>query len=165
MTVLTKTQHRWPLEPNLPCPSFFNLRNSHDPNSWRTYNPVVTQETIQQTICVPGYTASVRPPYYVTSVIKKRLLEARGMTWDDAKNVELDHIISLSIGGEPGDAEHTSNFQLQPWPEAKRKDRLELVEMQCVCDGIVTLDEARKDMENWEQAYHKYATMICRRPR
>ena len=136
-----------------------------DPGSWRTYNPAVTQDTIQQTTCIKGWTNTVRPPVYITSIIKKRLLEAQGMTWDDAREFELDHVIPLYLGGEPGDLEHTSNFQLQLWPEARRKDRVEAVAGTCVCIGKVTLDEARRDLEDWESAYHKYAKMVCRRPR
>lgn len=133
--------------------------------AYRTYNPDVTEDTKAKTICVAGYTAQVRPPLYITQLIKKRLLEAQGKTWDDAKNYELDHIIPLYLGGEPGDLDHTSNFQLQLWPEAKRKDRVEAVAGQCVCNGQVPLDEARADLEDWQAAYKKYAAMVCRRPR
>ncbi|MBY0561547.1 hypothetical protein [Hyphomicrobium sp.] len=133
-----------------------------DPDTWRTYNPAVTQETIATTICVPGYTASVRPPVYITQLIKKWLLEAQGLTWADADKYQLDHAISLSIGGEPGDLQHTSNFQLQLWAEAHRKDRLEIQAMRCVCAGVVTLEQARTDMENWQEAYRRYAKFICR---
>lgn len=133
------------------------------PNSWRTYNPKVTQETIATTICVPGYTATVRPPYYITSVIKKRLLEAQGKTWVDASTVELDHQVPLCAGGEPGDIDHTSNFMLQLWPIARRKDRLE-AKMGClICSGQVTLQEGRAAFEDWEASYHRYALIKCRR--
>lgn len=137
-----------------------------DPESWRVYNPAVTQATIDQTICVRGWTRTVRPPYYITQVIKKRLLEAQGMTWADAFKYQLDHRIPLDLGGEPGDLDHTSNFQLQPWPVAERKDRLERVSSACVCAGKVTLDQARRDLAgDWQQAYHRYAKMVCRRAR
>jgi hypothetical protein len=124
-------------------------------------NPAVTQTTIASTICVKGWTATVRPPWYMTSLIKLRMLKARGETWADRKKYELDHIIPLCLGGAPADA---SNLQLEPWSEARRKDRVEVQAMRCVCADKVTLEEARHDLAaNWRAAYHKYAVMVCRR--
>jgi hypothetical protein len=126
-------------------------------------NPAVTQTTIASTICVKGWTATVRPPWYTTSLIKLRMLKARGETWADRKKYELDHIVPLCLGGAPAD---TSNLQLEPWTEARRKDRVEVQAMRCVCAGKATLEEARHDLAtDWRQAYWKYARMTCRRPK
>jgi hypothetical protein len=55
---------------------------------------------------------------------------------------ELDHIIPLAIGGHP---RNLDNLGLQPWEEAKRKDRIE-VKLQClVCAGQVALANAQRD--------------------
>ena len=124
-------------------------------------NPAVTQATIGSTICVKGWTKTVRPPWYTTSRIKLGMLKARGESWIDARKYELDHIVPLCLGVAPAD---TSNLQLELWDEAHRKDRVEVQAMRCVCAGKATLDEARHDLEtDWRAAYHKYAVMTCRR--
>jgi hypothetical protein len=133
------------------------------PDPKRTYNPAVTQETIQQTICVKGWTDTVRPPFYITQVIKKRLLIAQGMTWDRHGDFELDHVVPLCAGGELGDLEHTSNFQLQINKEAKRKERLERKIGCLICTGQVTLADGRAAFEDWQSSYGKYALIKCRR--
>lgn len=79
---------------------------------------------------------------------------------------ELDHIVSLSIGGHP---RNLKNFALQRWEGAdgaKKKDRLE-VKMQClVCSGAVTLATAQDAMWNdWKTAYREYGRLACKRPR
>ena len=42
-----------------------------------TLNPDVRQDTIQQTICTPGYTASVRPATTYTNGVKTKLIRDR----------------------------------------------------------------------------------------
>ena len=64
-------------------------------------NPDVTQATIDQTICVVGYTKTVRPSTSYTRGVKLMLLRREGLPADAAKNYELDHLINLSIGGHP----------------------------------------------------------------
>ena len=80
-----------------------------------------------------------------------------------AADYELDHIVPLALGGHPTDI---ANLQMQPWAEAKRKDRIE-VKLQClVCTGQVSLDDARREIvADWDAAYHKYAVVTCLRDR
>ena len=122
-------------------------------------NPDVLQDTIQSTICVPGYTDQVRPSTSYTNGVKFKLLRQQGLDESQASEYQLDHLIPLAIGGHPRSLE---NLVLQPWPEAKRKDRLER-KMQClVCSGQVSLEEAQHAVyEDWSIAYHRYATMKC----
>ena len=76
------------------------------PNSARTpgaTNPAVTQANIGQTICVSGYTATIRPDSSITTELKKEQL-ASGYAYkgDTATGAyEEDHLISLEIGGAP----------------------------------------------------------------
>jgi hypothetical protein len=126
----------------------------------KTLDPAVRQETMADTICIPGYTTAVRPPYFVTASIKRDKLLAAGLSWDDAPNFELDHIVPLCLGG----SSDPSNLQLQPWDEARRKDRVEAQACRCVCAGKATLAEAQNDLAtDWKAAYQKYATMVCGR--
>ena len=129
-------------------------------------DPNVTQENIQQTICVSGYTSRVRPSTSYTNRIKKQLMEEAGIDPSRAKEFELDHIIPLAVGGEPRTLE---NLQLQAWEGtdgAKRKDRIE-VKLQClVCVGQVLLVVAPREIaDDWQTAYHHYAKVKCKRPR
>ena len=41
-------------------------------------NPNVTQANIQQTVCIKGYTKTIRPPAYFTNKLKKRQLRQYG---------------------------------------------------------------------------------------
>lgn len=127
-------------------------------------NHDVEQATVQATICVPGYTKSVRPSTSYTNSVKIMLLRRAGIPEEMAAEYELDHIVPLALGGHPRKLE---NLELQPWAGhhgAKRKDRLE-VKMQClVCSGQIPLDEARRDIaSDWQAAYHHYAMIKCQR--
>ena len=125
-------------------------------------NPNVTQDSIAQTICVRGYTKSVRPASSFTNGVKELLLKRNGLDPQTAADYELDHIIPLALGGHP---RKLDNLELQPWEEAKRKDRIE-VKLQClVCSGQVALADAQREIvDDWKAAYHRYAPVKCRHP-
>ncbi|MES2365743.1 MAG: hypothetical protein V4563_07630 [Pseudomonadota bacterium] len=119
-------------------------------------NPDVTQATIDQTICVVGYTKTVRPSTSYTRGVKLMLLRREGLPADAAKNYELDHLINLSIGGHP---RKLSNLVLQPWKgpdSARRKDKLEVALEKRVCRGEMTLIEAQLCIaEDWHACAHQ----------
>src|SRR4051812_1231395 len=77
-------------------------------------NHTVTQATIRQTVCVPGWSAKARPPVSYTSRVKRRLLHGR-----PAREWQLDHFLSLSLGGAPYSLR---NLWLQPISQARRDD-------------------------------------------
>jgi hypothetical protein len=113
-------------------------------------NPDVTQENIDETICVRGWTKTVRPPFEVTNAIKLRKLRERGLTEADKSRFELDHVIPLALGGAPDDAR---NLRLEPWPEADRKDGVEACLAHAVCAGRISLSEARRRIwKDWRAA-------------
>ena len=93
----------------------------------------VTQENIQSTVCVKGYTKTVRPPVYYTNKLKKRQMREYGCTDMNPTHYEDDHLITLSIGGVPDDPHNL-------WPESRnsewnadKKDQLEFVIYRMVC--------------------------------
>ncbi|MDO8619504.1 MAG: hypothetical protein Q7R49_06230 [Candidatus Daviesbacteria bacterium] len=118
-------------------------------------DPKVTQSNIQQTICVSGYTKTVRPPVSYTAPLKLKIMQEYGDT-DSPKNYELDHLISLELGGNP-----TSETNL--WPEsynialnAREKDKVENYLHNQVCSGKSTLYQAQLQIANdWVSVYHK----------
>ncbi len=120
-------------------------------------NPDVKQSTIQQTICVPGYTKGVRPSTVYTNGIKKRLMMAEGLNWDDRGLYELDHIVPLTVGGHPRSLD---NLMLQQWegPKgAKVKDQLEVRLNKKVCSRQISLTEAQSCIyKNWSACAAKY---------
>ncbi len=103
-------------------------------------NPAVTQETIQQTICVPGWTKTVRPSARYTARIKIKLIRELELPEELLTDFELDHRIPLALGGAPSDPR---NLELQPWDEAVDKDAVEACLSRAVCAGRIGLDEAR----------------------
>ncbi|MET3135153.1 hypothetical protein AAKU55_005456 [Oxalobacteraceae bacterium GrIS 1.11] len=102
-------------------------------------SPAVTQANIHKTICVPGYTATVRPPSSYTSALKARQLASyyKG-NCTAATGCEEDHLIALEIGGNPTDEKN-----LWPEPNAQAKDSCENRLKKDVCSGAMTLKDAQ----------------------
>ncbi|MER6420044.1 hypothetical protein [Streptomyces sp. NPDC001137] len=109
-----------------------------------TLNPDVTQATIHSTICVPGWTASIRPPVHVTEQLKREQLAASGAADKDPSHYEEDHIIPLELGGAPADP---ANLRPVPLSRASADDRLENSLHRAVCDGAMTLTAAQSEIE------------------
>ena len=102
----------------------------------------VTQANIHQTICVRGYTATVRPTYTQSSDIKHKICRIQGIIY--CRDVILDHIIPLEVGGHPASL---ANLQLQDSEGSKLKDKLENKLHKDVCSGIITLKAAQKQFK------------------
>lgn len=102
-------------------------------------NPNVTQANIHQTVCVAGWTKTIRPPASYTNKLKRKLMADQGLT-GDMNQWELDHRLDLAAGGAPRDP---ANLWLQPWPEARLKDRLESYEHRQMCAGKITLAQVQ----------------------
>jgi hypothetical protein len=116
-------------------------------------DPRVTQGNIQTTICVSGYTKTVRPPAAYTTSLKKQQMIAYGYTDINPADYEEDHLIPLELGGHPTDPKNL-------WPQprigaypASAKDRKENTLHAKVCAGLVTLVAAQAAIAlNWESA-------------
>lgn len=132
------------------------------PNRHRTpgaTNPTVTQSTIGSTICVPGWTSTIRPSSSVTTRLKQQQLASgyayRGDT--STSDYEEDHLISLELGGSPSSPANL-------WPEpyatsqgARRKDVIENKLHALVCSRTISLAAAQHAIAtNWWAAYLKY---------
>ena len=63
-------------------------------------NPAVTQATIHQTVCVAGWTKTVRPPSSITGKEKLASLVAYGDDPSARGGYEYDHLVSLELGGK-----------------------------------------------------------------
>lgn len=116
-------------------------------------NPAVTQATIYSTICVRGWTRTVRPPVSYTERLKREQIGGA-----ELRDYEEDHLIPLALGGAPYD---TRNLWAEPrypangWT-ARKKDWLEGQLSRAVCDGLISLDDARHAIAtDWHGAYER----------
>jgi hypothetical protein len=103
-------------------------------------NPAVTPATIRQTICVRGWTRTVRPPTSYTSSLKERQMPEYGET-GSPHSYQEDHLISLELGGDPTDPR---NLWPEPYPRAKEVDAIENDLNAKVCSGELSLGEAQR---------------------
>ena len=105
-------------------------------------DPRVTPATVRATICRRGYSASVRPPREVTYRIKVRTTRAYGVTAPFAQ-VELDHLVPLSLGGASTDANLWPELRTGP-RNAAAKDDVEVRLHGQVCAGRLGLRAAQR---------------------
>jgi len=103
-------------------------------------NPDVTQSTIGSTICVQGWTKTVRPPSSYTHALEVRQLAQYGESGPTSKYQE-DHFISLELGGAPTDPR---NLWPEQQPRAGQVDKIENQLNQEVCSGKISLAEGRR---------------------
>jgi hypothetical protein len=110
-----------------------------------------------QMICTPGYTQCVRK---VSPAIKNRVYLSYGLIGnhngycDSRQGCEVDHLISLELGG--------SNDIKNLWPEpydgeefnAHVKDRLENFLHTEICAGRISLTKAQKEIAtDWKESF------------
>jgi hypothetical protein len=124
-------------------------------------DPTITPGAILTTdaaiVCVPGYAGSVR---HVTKATKRAAYKRYGLPYNDrsrcAEGAEVDHLVSLQLGG--------SNDISNLWPQAycgkwnaHKKDLLEGRLHYLVCKGKIPLAEAQEAIaKDWIKAYRKY---------
>jgi len=122
-------------------------------------NPAVTQSNIDRTICLTGYTKTIRPSSSYTTALKRQQLAAGYNYHGDlsTSDYEEDHLISLELGGSPTSVQNL-------WPEpyaaaegARVKDKIENELHDLVCSGQLTLRAAQRAIAtNWWAAYQTY---------
>ena len=119
-------------------------------------NPDVTQDTIDSTICVSGWTSTIRPPTSYTNPLKVQQIAEYGYSDTSTASYEEDHFVPLELGGNPTDPGNL-------WPEPRyddgsgytsyNKDSVENALKKAVCNGTVTLADAQNAiMTNWTTA-------------
>jgi hypothetical protein len=113
-------------------------------------NVSVTQSNINATICVSGYTKTVRPPTSYTNPLKIQSIAAYGYSDTNITDYEEDHLIALEIGGNPTDPKnlwaepHYGNFT------SYMKDGFENYLHNQVCSGVMPLAQAQAEIAtNW----------------
>jgi hypothetical protein len=118
-------------------------------------NPDVRQDTIGSTICVSGWTATVRPPLSYTDPLKIQQIGEYGYRDTRLASYEEDHLIPLGVGGSPRDPKNL-------WPELRNaptgqsaagKDQVEGKLRLMVCAGTAGLVAAQQAIAtDWRTA-------------
>jgi hypothetical protein len=102
-------------------------------------NADVTQATIHSTICVHGWTKTIRPPTSYTNELKRKQMREYGVRGSLSEYQE-DHLISLELGGHPTDPR---NLWPEPYPRASEVDAIENDLNDRVCSGALSLEDAQ----------------------
>ena len=150
------TPDRVTIPPGVPLPR-------HDLTPGAT-DPRVAQANIHHTICVPGYSRAVRPSTAITDPLKRAVIRAYGIHGPPSA-YEGDHLVPLSLGGDPAAGGSQANFWPQPWHAtvngqdvgAQAKDGLELYLHQQVCADRLPLAVAQREIAtNWYVAWVRH---------
>lgn len=123
-------------------------------------DPEVTEANIKESICKVTHftwTEGHAPPASFLEKLAQEQIKQYGYTDTTVKHYMMDHLIPLSLGGNPTDARNI-------WPQvlitkwsARRKDYLEEILHDKVCKGEVSLKDAQEAIRsNWIEAYKKY---------
>lgn len=107
--------------------------------SAQSTNPAVNQANIHSTICVKGWSKTVRPTWAYSSKVKRAMCKAQGMA-RCRPGLVLDHVVAIETGGSPTDVK---NLQLQTAAAAHVKDVQENKARRDACSGRATLVEVQ----------------------
>lgn len=127
-------------------------------------NPTMTPGDVLTTdrnqICTSGYTKTVRN---VPSSLKRQVYLEYGITSHKPGSYEIDHLISLELGG--------SNSMRNLWPEsfvtkplnAHVKDEVENKLHEMICTGAIGVMQAQQEIAgDWTAAYVRYVGPLPR---
>ncbi|GAA4012340.1 hypothetical protein GCM10022631_25190 [Deinococcus rubellus] len=105
-------------------------------------------------ICVSGYTKTVRN---VPQSLKEQVYKEYGITSRESGEYEIDHIVSLELGGSNSIRNlFPESYKTQPL-NAHVKDTLENKLHALACGGQISMQDAQQAIaSNWTAAYVKY---------
>jgi hypothetical protein len=110
-------------------------------------NPAVKQSTIAMTICVSGWTKTIRPAVSYTNKLKLTQMQQYHEAGSPTA-YEEDHFIPLELGGAP---RNPKNLWPEPHSQSKTTDPLETSLKHKVCDHVLTLAAARKQIVTFKR--------------
>lgn len=109
-------------------------------------DPAVTSANVHSTICVPGYTATVRNVSQATKKAVVRNYLAKHPDWP-AGPYEIDHLISIELGG----SNDIKNLWPQPIIEARVKDVDENRLHHIACTIPINLAILQDEIKSWDK--------------
>jgi hypothetical protein len=93
-------------------------------------------------VCVPGYASKVRN---VPTAEAKRVFAAYHVPYSQRGKGELDHLISLELGGSNAPENLWPEYGPRPNPKDARENELHAL----VCSGQMTLADAQAAIVDW----------------
>lgn len=116
--------------------------------------PGAVLEVTREDLCVAGYTKLVRN---VPEAVKRQVYAMYGITSREPGEYEVDHLISLELGGSNSIKNlWPESYRTQPW-NAHVKDKVENKLHRMVCSGEIDLKTAQQEIaSDWIAAYQKY---------
>jgi hypothetical protein len=122
----------------------------------------VTQQSVGETICRPGYADAVAPPFDESMALKDKLLAQRGIDADEGAQYALDRRVPIVLGGSP---DAVANYDLLQWGGhggERRKALLTVRLKRCVCAGQMSLADAQAAiLGDWVSEYERLTRMAC----
>ncbi|MCW3098031.1 MAG: hypothetical protein JWL77_3649 [Chthonomonadaceae bacterium] len=117
----------------------------------RTRTPGDVLDVTKDDICVPGYSKKVRN---VPKAVKDQVYASYGITHHATGEYEVDHLISLELGGSNSIKNlWPQSYKTTPW-NAHVKDKLENRLHSDVCSGKIDLKTAQQQIAvDWIAAY------------
>ena len=115
-------------------------------------NPAVTQATIKTTICVSGYTKTIRPAVAFTDALKRTQMTAQHLPGTPA-DYEEDHRMPLELGGAPSDPKNLAPESRSGVTPASLKDSAENAAKQKVCAGADLRKTQAEFVKTWLGPY------------
>ncbi len=110
----------------------------------------ILADATKDQICVPGYSSQTRN---VPQSEKDQVYAEYGIQTHKAGQYEVDHLISLELGGS-NDIANLWPEPAEPRPGFHEKDKVENYLHQQVCSGAMTLQEAQYQIaHNWMGVY------------
>jgi Metal binding domain of Ada len=111
-------------------------------------------EVTKEDICTPGYSKNVRD---VPQSVKEKAYAEYGIVSRKPREYEVDHLISLELGGSNSIKNlWPESYLTEPW-NARVKDVLENKLHKMICDGSIDIKTAQQAIAtDWIGAYKKY---------
>jgi hypothetical protein len=121
------------------------------PDSACTPGAIISTATKDQ-ICTPGYSKNVRD---VTTSEKNQVYAEYDITHHSAGEYEVDHLISLELGGS-NDIANLWPEPAEPRPGFHEKDKVENYLHDQMCSGAISLPQAQVEIAtDWMSVYDK----------
>ena len=122
------------------------------PDPQKTPGDVLTTDA--KVICVSGYSKSVRD---VPQAVKEQAYRSYGITSRQPGEYEVDHLISLELGGLNSIRNLWSESFVTHPLNAHVKDKLENKLHVLICSGQFPVQQAQQEIaQDWIAAYKKY---------
>jgi hypothetical protein len=152
-----------PQAPHVPVPKT-TPRPAYLPDPKLT--PGVVLITDRNAICQPGYAKRARA---VSESVKRDVFARYGIVVRRSGEYEVDHLVSLELGGSNTSDPRSSDYLKNLFPEpynlvidgrqmgAREKDRAEDATHRAVCKGEISLREAQKQIAvDWTVLYRRF---------